>query len=438
MTVVLLGVTALSANAQSDTLRISLGEAARLAADQNAQVVEARFRVEQARSRVTQQRSALLPQINGQVVQSAHTLNTATFGLEFPAPPGQPPVFDRNGEVIGPVNLSDVRGRVSQTVLDMSVLGRVRATRAAVAAADAQEQAAEQRAGTIAANAYVQSFRAQQLYRSRRTDVALAEELVDIAREQLASGTGVRLDVTRAQAQRATLNAQLVSARNALERTHLALTRALGLPATTRIVLTDTVPVSAGAPDASSAIAIARGKRADLRALEAQIRAAELQVSALRAERLPSMSFVGGDGWIGKSWSHMLHTYDWALQVSVPVFTGFRNRARVEEQEAAVGELQARRHDLEEQLEFEVRSAVLDVSAATELVQAATERLRFAEQEVADARERYESGVSGSADVVTASLRLTEASTAYADALASYETARVALATAEGNVTELP
>ncbi|HEX6558329.1 MAG TPA: TolC family protein, partial [Longimicrobiales bacterium] len=248
-----------------------------------------------------------------------------------------------------------------------------------------------------------------------------------------------RLDVTRAEAQLATVNAQLVTARGAVDRAKLALTRALGLPATTAIVLTDSMPAQvAPAPDPEEALRVALEHRADLRALQSQVRAAELQVSATRAERLPNLNFIGDDGWIGKSWDHLLHTYTWALQVSVPVFQGFRGRAREAEQRAQVGELQARRRDLEQQFGFEVRAAVLDMASAAEQVEAATARLRFAEQELADARDRYQSGVAGSADVVTASLRLNEARTAYSDALVAYQTARVALAAAEGNVTELP
>lgn len=421
-----------------DTLRVSLGEAARLAAQQNTQVVEARFGVEQARARVTQQRSALLPQVSAYAARTSHTLNTASFGISFPTPAGQQPFFDPNGEVIGPVKLADVRGRLSQTLFDWSTIQRVKSSNAALAAADAQLHVAAQRAGTAAANAYVQALRAQRLFASRRADVALAEELVSIAKQLLESGTGVRLDVTRAQAQLATVNAQLVAARNGFERARLALTRALNLPPTTTIVLTDSLPARTEVPDVEAALRIAGEKRADIRALEAQIKTAELQASAVRAERLPSLSFVGDNGWIGKTTDHMLRTYDWALQVSVPVFQGFRSRAREQEARAQLGQLAARRQDLEQQFGFDVRAAVLDLTAARELVDAAAARLRLAQQELSDARDRYQSGVAGSADVVTASLRLNDARTVYSEALTAYETARVALATAEGNVTELP
>src|SRR5207253_4149240 len=177
-----------------------------------------------------------------------------------------------------------------------------RSARAASTAAEAQLQAAEQRAGATAASAYVQVFRAQQLFASRRADLVLAQDLLNIAKQQLESGTGVRLDVTRAEAQVATINSQLVTARNAVERSKLALTRALGLPATATLVLADSLPSqSSDVVNVDEAIRLATEHRAELRALTEQIRAADLQLSATKAERYPSLSFIGDEGFIGKN-----------------------------------------------------------------------------------------------------------------------------------------
>jgi len=421
-----------------DTLRLGLGAAVRLAADRNAQVEQAAARLDQVQARVGVQRSLLYPQVYGSVGTTAHTLNTASFGLEFPTEPGQDPLFDPNGEVLGPVRLSDVRGTVTQTLFDWSAFTRVRSANAAVNAADAQLHVSAERAAKAAAMAYAQALKARQLYASRLADRGLAAELVSIAKEQLSSGVGVRLDVTRAEAQLAAVDAQVVAARNAVERADLALARAIGLRPGAAIVLTDSLgPIGEVTEDPEMATRLALERRADVAELDAQIRAGELQVSAIKAERLPSLRFVGAGDFIGKRWDNLLRTYDWGLEVSVPLFQGFRVKERAQEQQAQLRELQSRRRDLEDEIAFEVRAALLDLAAAAEQVAAARSRLQLAEQEVSDARDRYQSGVAGSADVVTASLRLTEARTAYSEALAAHLVARIALAAAEGNVTEL-
>src|SRR5436305_14362410 len=78
---------------------LSLGDAARLAARQSAVAQGARLRADEAQARVRERRADLLPNVSAYANQSGHTFNTATFGIDFPAPPGQPPLFDPAGQV---------------------------------------------------------------------------------------------------------------------------------------------------------------------------------------------------------------------------------------------------------------------------------------------------------------------------------------------------
>jgi outer membrane protein len=269
----------------------------------------------------------------------------------------------------------------------------------------------------------------------------LARELLNIAQSQLEAGVGVALDVTRAQSQLAGIRAQLISARNERDRAQLDLRRALNLSLDTPVELTDSltsvVPEDL-ALDEATATARALRDRPDLRAAEEQLRAARQTVSAIRAERLPSISAFGDEGTIGKSGSNrLLPTYTYGVQLSLPIFDGFRREGRIQEQEAVTRELDVRRRDLEQQASIDVRGALLDLAAAKEALTASRERLRLAEQEVAQARERFRAGVAGNADVVTAALTLNAARSQYVDVMTALQQARVSLARAEGAVTQL-
>src|SRR5206468_9360503 len=132
-----------------------------------------------------------------------------------------------------------------------------------------------------------------------------------------------------------------------------------------------------------------------------------------------------------------LPTYDWGVQLSLPVFDGFRREGRVEEQVAAARDLESRERDLRSQVEADVRIATLNLTSSAEAVAAARERLGLAEQEVAQSRERFQAGVAGNADVITASLTLNSARTQLVDALTAYQASRVALARAEGVISTL-
>lgn len=430
-----------TAGAQQPTPRaLSLGDAARLAAQQSAAVEGAQARVSEARSRVAEARSALLPDFSGNASATNHSMNTATFGISFPAPPGQPPLFNPNGQVIRGIHITDLRARAAQNLFDFSAIQRVRGAQTAVQAASADVANAGEQAATQASMAYLGALRTEAQLQARLADSALAADLLTIARDQLAAGVGVALDVTRAQAQLVGVHAQLIAARNDRDRTRLQLLRTLNLSLDTPLQLTDSLaemPTDSLTLDERAAEERAMRSRPDILAAQAQLRAAQQQVSAIRAERLPTVSAFADDGAIGMNYHTLLPTYDLGLQVSVPFFDGFRRQSRVQEQESVANEADIRFRDLQQQTAVDVRSALLDLSSARQQVDAARERLRLAEQEVTQARDRFRAGVAGNADVITASLNLNDARNLVIDALTNYQSARVALAHAEGSVTEL-
>lgn len=428
------------AGAAIPTGPITLGDAARLAAGQAAPVTVAQLRAAQADARARQDRAALLPTAQAIAAQNGRSFNTATMGIDFPASEGNPPLFDPAGQVVGPVNTTDLRGRVAAPLLDLAALGRYRGARASAGAADVEVASAAELAAGQAAIAYVRLQRAVAQLSARSADSALAADLLGVARDQLAAGVGVRLDVTRAEAQVASTRAQLLGARNERDRAELELRRALDVPLDTPLVLADSLRAPAAAPIPAEDVAVSQAlaRRPDLKAFDARLAASRQLIDATRAERLPTLSVFVDDGIIGRSVAHMLNTYTWGLQLSVPVFQGFRRAGLVDEQTARMHELEVLRHDLEQQVAADVRGALLDLSSAAEQVDAADERLRLAEQEVEQAGERFRAGISGNADVITASLSLTGARTQLNDALTSYQAARVALARAGGDVTALP
>jgi outer membrane protein TolC len=417
--------------------RLSLGEAARLAAAQSATVEGAGLRVQQAQARVKEERAGTLPQLHFTPNWSSHTINSASFGFNFPTPAGEPPLLDPKGQVIGPVKQWDFRGSVSQSLYDPATRERVRTARANVNAASADVVTAAQDAATVAAAAYVRVQRTDATVEARVADSVLAADLLGIAQDQLEAGVGVALDVTRAQSQLAGARAQLIAARNERNRTRLDLLRALNLSLDTPIELTDSLGTMPGdVTTVDAAVAAALRERPEMRAADAQLAAAQQQAQAIKATRLPTVSAFANDGPNGFI-DNLLNTYTYGVQLSVPLFEGGRRSAQTQEQQAVVQEIEVRRRDLRQQIEADVRGAMLDLASAREQVDAARDRQRLAELEVEQARDRFRAGVAGNADVATASQTLNNARTAVIDALTQYQAARVSLARAEGNVTQL-
>ena len=424
-----------------EPVSLSLGGAARMAAERTAAPEAARLRVVQADARVRQRRADFLPSVSAAAVDDEHTFNSASFGISFNDPATGRSLFDPNGQVLGPVKVWDLRGVVRQNLFDPGAFARLRAAKASAAASGADVGTAAQRAAAVAGMAYVRALRADAQIGARLADSTLAAELLGIARDQLAAGVGIALDVTRAQAQLSVMHSQLIAARAERDRSRIDLGRAVGLPVGTPVTLSDSLfalPVSIAVPTEADAVARATRTRSDLLALGEQSVAAERQLDAIRAEVLPALSLFADQGSTGKATQHLLSTYNWGIQLSVPVFDGFRRDGRMDEQRAAMHEVDVRRRDLAQQTAADVRVALLDLQAAREQLAAAEERVGLAEQELAQARDRFRAGVSGNADAITASLALNAARTQVVDARAALQAARVSLGAAQGTVTELP
>src|SRR5262245_61925198 len=143
--------------ARGDTLHLDLATAVSMAAERSAVVEFERYALVEAQSKVSEDRADLLPHLGFDAVHGRRTFNTASFGIDFPSPPGEPPLFDPNGQLIGPVQNVDFRGRFAQKLFDMSAIDRLRSARASVDAGRVRQDAAKEHAGAAAAAAYVQA-----------------------------------------------------------------------------------------------------------------------------------------------------------------------------------------------------------------------------------------------------------------------------------------
>ena len=424
-----------------EPVAISLGGAARLAAERNAAPRIARLKVDQAEARVRQSRAEFLPTVTAAALDNERTFNSANFGINFANPATGTYLFDPNGQVLGPVRTWDFRGTLKQSIFDPGSFARMRAARAGVAASSVEVSSAAQQVAAAAAMAYVLALRAEARFSARTADSTLAAELLSIARDQLAAGVGIALDVTRAQSQLSMARSQLITAFGDRERARMDLVRAIGLSVNMRVTLTDSLaapPSALAVPGEAEAVQRAARTRADLRALDEQAAVAQLALGAIRADALPALSLFADQGAIGKSTQHLLNTYTWGIQLSVPVFDGFRRSGRADEQNSAVRQIDVRRKDLLEQVTADMRGALGDFQSAREQIGASQERVGFAEQEVAQARDRFRAGVAGNAEVITALMALNGARTQLIDAQTGLQIARISIARAQGTMTDLP
>jgi outer membrane protein TolC len=102
-----------------------------------------------------------------------------------------------------------------------------------------------------------------------------------------------------------------------------------------------------------------------------------------------------------------------------------RTDALLEQRRAESGDLRGR-------VDYEVRSAFLDLGAAREQVAVAQSSVNLANQELQQARDRFQAGVANSVEVVQAQQAVAAADDNYISSLYSYNFAKASLARALG------
>src|SRR4051794_25475973 len=110
----LLLAVSVSARAQTQPLRLTLGDAIRRALGTGTQTELARSNEELARIARSEALNALLPQADARLMRYNQSLNLATFGFTLP---GFPPV-------VGPFNVTDAQLAAAVQVFNMAALRR--------------------------------------------------------------------------------------------------------------------------------------------------------------------------------------------------------------------------------------------------------------------------------------------------------------------------
>ncbi|HYL97922.1 MAG TPA: TolC family protein, partial [Blastocatellia bacterium] len=381
-----LALVSLSASAQSDTaarlaerlkgsgtsLRISVKQAVQigLASEGNARIQIAEEIIRQTEQQKAQVRAALLPDVEASISDQSETRNLAAFGIQINIPiPGFS--FPR---LAGPFSNFDARTTVTQSVFDISSIRRFQASQASVSAAQADSDDAKDQVSTDIAAAYLAAQRAEASLSAIKANIALAEALEKLAINQKNAGVGTGLDVTRARVQLANERQRLLVAENDVTESHLRLLKAVNLDLGTPLELEDALTFTPPEPlTVDDALKTALQQRPNLKAQVLRERNAELNYSATKLERVPSVVAFGDYGSNGTGLNNSLPTRTYGFSVRVPVFDGGRRDARRAETMSVLQQQQIRTKDLQQQVQLEVRVALDALKSAAEEVKVAEE-----------------------------------------------------------------
>ena len=255
------------------------------------------------------------------------------------------------------------------------------------------------------------------------------------AKDSHDAGVGTNLDVLRARVQLQTQQQTLISAENTFAKDKISLNRIIGLPADQEITLTDAAPYAEFAElPLADAMRLAFQRRKDLLSLQAQLQVATQAQKAVKAERYPTLAFDGYYGVLGQIGTFYHGVFAATGKISVPVFEEGQLRGEGEVAGAQVIALRQQIESLQVSIEWQIRSAMLDVHSSNELVKVARSNVDLATEELQDATMRFTAGVDDNLPVVQAQAVLAQAQSRLVQTLYQYNQSKLTLARNTGVV----
>jgi outer membrane protein len=277
---------------------------------------------------------------------------------------------------------------------------------------------------------------------------ATAEAVQAAAASEKASLTSLEATRARLRVGNAT-RADVLQAQTAYSQAQLTRTQREGDAANARGVLANQLGLSADRelriappPDLQTQrvaeravgelIDLAKSRRPDLAAAQAQVRAAESNIRVQQALGKPSLSLIGTAG--------ATHTVPGAdprsgaigLQLTIPFFTGYRNTYQILQARELLDLQQATRDKLATDVALDVWTAYQDLRTQGQALTTATELVASAQESYNVALARYRAGVGAITDLLNAQSALASAQLQVIQARFSWNVAKATLAKAIG------
>lgn len=410
--------------ATPNVLPLTLNEAIERGLRSNLGVITGNLGTRRATASRLRELASLLPSVTGHVTESSQQINLRAMGFSgFPGIPA----------IVGPFQVFDARAYLTQAIVDFSALSAWRGSREDVNSATLAARNVRDAVVLAVVNLYLQAVSGRARADAAESRVTTAEAAYRQASNMKAAGVVAGIDVLRAQVQLQSEQQSLIAFRNDFERFKLDLARAIGLPPGQQMTLATDVPYTpAPAMELQEALRSAYENRPDYQASAAARRAAEWRKRAAQAQRLPALYFNGNYGTIGPSVLDNHGTFTAALGLQFSLFDAGRIRAGVEEADVALEQQRAEEADLRGRIDYEVRTAMLDLNAAKEQVTVAQSAQKLAAEQLVQARDRFTAGVANNLEVIQAQQAVATAEENFIRSLYAYNLARAALRRAAG------
>lgn len=445
---------------------LSIQDAVRTALDRNRDLRTARLGLDEANERVSEAWSNVYPSVD---FDASYTRNVSPTINFLPAS-----IFDQSagpdeyiGVQFGADNQWSSTISLEQPVFSASAFigvgaaGRYRSLQEEMVRGVAQDVVTRVR------TAYYQLLLQQEQLRLTENSVGRVRASLQETRALNKAGLAADYDVLRLEVELANLEPNLRRAANAVQQARRQLALELDLPESEQVtVLGSLADMNLDDPEANTpanrdvlaftgfgrveseeldrAVRMAQELRSDVRQLELTESLRRTEMRLEQVEYLPRITFFGtylisaqdngGPNFFGRGDGQRAYGRNIGVRVSVPIFTGFRRDARIDQKRSALRQAETQTRLATDQATVQVRNLVEEAEEA--LLRARGQRLavRQAERGFEIAGAQYREGLGSQLELTDAEVALRQSEFNYAQAVYDFLVARARLDEATGQV----
>jgi outer membrane protein TolC len=410
--------------------QLSLQDAVDLALNRNPEVAATNLEVEKAQQQKVISRSLFLPSISLAAQANHYFKVTPFFGFGESSPGDKIPYGRLGGEDQFVSLISAVQPLFNPQAFPTMQYSRLQE----------EEKLLELKATKIGTQAsvkqtYLQILVLQERINLQHESINRNLRVLRDAKSLFFQGKGLRVDTLRAYTAVRNLEPDLLKLTSAVHNNKLQLKALIGIDSLQEIHLTDSLflPDEGTIPSIEEVYERAKNNNPVYQAIRLQEQLDEQQLHIASSAKLPTISAVAqyqlqsqtNDFEYGNAYYPSSSFI--GLQLSVPLFTGLSNQAKVKQAKISQEQTSLRSDYAFQQLRASVHQVVAESHESLARLQTATDVRETAQLSYDIIQYRYKKGVASRLELTDAELELSTAQSNYLEAVYDYLSARISL-----------
>jgi len=264
-----------------------------------------------------------------------------------------------------------------------------------------------------ATDAYYKVLQAQGMVKVSEQALTQINAHMENSQALLEEGMIAPIDLNRIKSQLSNLEHNLVRAENGFDLAVYNLNSIMGIELDTKIELQNNLTYQPSNISLSEALEIAKSSRPEIKNVAQQRIIMEGMVDIAKSNKKPQIVMNMESGLSG---------WQIAIMGEVPIFDGGVNDAKIRQAEINVSQVEQNKKQVEQLIEFEVRSAFLKMKEAEKLIKITEQGIENSQESFRIAQVKYNEGIATNTEVIDAQSALIEAESNHLNALYDYNT----------------